>query len=59
MERRREQRNTGIQTKDGRGEGGEGYRRGMEERKEVRVKTRGLSEVSRGGVRGRGRGYLW
>ena len=40
MERRREQRNTGIQTKDGRGDGGEGYRRGMEERKEVRVKTR-------------------
>jgi hypothetical protein len=25
---------------DGREEGGEGYRRGMEERKEVRVKTR-------------------
>ena len=24
MERRREQRNTGIKTKDGRGEGGEG-----------------------------------
>ena len=29
-----------IQTRDGREEGGEGYRRGMEERKEVRVKTR-------------------
>ena len=26
--------------KDGREEGGEGYGRGMEERKEVRVKTR-------------------
>jgi hypothetical protein len=45
---------------DGREEGGEGYRRGMEERKEVRVKTRRLSEVSHGGGgRGRGRGYLW
>jgi hypothetical protein len=30
---------------DGREEGGEGYRRGMEESKEVRVKTRELSEV--------------
>ena len=29
-----------VETRDGREEGGEGYRRGMEERKEVRVKTR-------------------
>ncbi len=32
--------------RDGREEGGEGYRRGMEERKEVRVKTK---EWKRGG----------
>ena len=56
MEERRKVRE---QTMDGREEGGEGYRRGMEERKEVRVKTRGLSEVSRGGRGGEGGGVTY
>jgi len=37
MEERREVR---VQTRDGREEGGEGYRRWMEERREVRYKLR-------------------